>query len=130
MAQPVKVLKVLPQYLDRKGRNSVSPSLFDRDAYQLELKESKTNRTALCFQVNWIGRGFDELTLRVEAKGGTPRQPRTVVLEEQVRPGFFSKWSSLRIAGDDYKAFGELLAWRATLWYGTNQLSEQKSFLW
>lgn len=129
-AQKVEVLKVLPHYLDPKGRASLSPSLFDRDAYQAELRAEATNRSAIRFDVNWIGRGFDELTLRVEAKGGTPRQPKTLVLEEKVRPGYFSKWSSFKIAGDEYKAFGELLSWRATLWYGTNQLSEQKSFLW
>jgi hypothetical protein len=129
-AQKVEVLKVLPHYLDQKGRASLSPSLFDRDAYQADLKAEATNRTAIRFDVNWIGRGFDELTLRVEAKGGTPRQPKTLVLEEKVRPGFFSKWSSLSITGEQYKAFGELISWRATLWYGTNQLSEQKSFLW
>jgi hypothetical protein len=129
-AQKVDVLKVLPHYLDQKGRASLSPSLFDRDAYQLEIKNDTTNRSALRFDVNWIGRGFEELTLRVEAKGGTPRQPRTLVLEEKVHPGFFSKWSSLSITGEQYKAFGELISWRATLWYGTNQLSEEKSFLW
>jgi hypothetical protein len=129
-AQPVKVLKVLPQLLDRKGRASLSPSLFDRDAYQAELRQSDTNRSGLRFEVNWIGRGFDELTLRVEAKGGTPRRPRTITLEKQVHPGFFNKWTQFTIEGDAYKQFGDLIAWRATLWYGTNQLSEQKSFLW
>jgi len=34
------------------------------------------------------------------------------------------------LTGDDYKKFGELLAWRVTVWDGTTQLAEQKSFLW
>ncbi len=129
-AQTVKVLKVLPHFLDQKGRASLRPSLFDRDAYQVELRGSKTNRSALRFDVNWVGRGFDELTLRVEAKGGTPRKPQTIVLEEKVHPGFFNKWTSLTLGGEDYRRLGEMIAWRATLWYGTNQLSEQTSFLW
>ena len=28
------VIKVLPQFLDLKGRTALSPSLYDRDAYQ------------------------------------------------------------------------------------------------
>ena len=129
-AETVKVLKVLPHFLDHKGRASLGPSLFDRDAYQAELRSDKTNRSALRFDVNWVGRGFDELTLRVEARSGNVRQPKTFVLEEKVRPGVFSKWSALTIAGDEYKSFGEIIAWRATLWYGTNKLAEQVSFLW
>jgi hypothetical protein len=129
-AQTVKVLKVLPQYLDKKGHASLSPSLFERDAYQAQIRTSETNRSALQFKVNWVGRGFDELNLRVEAKGGTPRKPKTIVLEEKVHPGFFSKWSSFKVADENYKELGELIAWRTTLWFGTNQLAEQKSFLW
>ena len=33
-AQTGRVVKVLPLYLDLKGRDAISPSLFDRDAYQ------------------------------------------------------------------------------------------------
>jgi hypothetical protein len=29
-----------------------------------------------------------------------------------------------------YRQFGELIAWRATLWDDDKLLSEQKSFLW
>ena len=39
-------------------------------------------------------------------------------------------WSVLKLDGDQYKNFGEITAWRATLWAGDELLSEQKSFLW
>src|SRR6185369_13028943 len=38
-AESAKVLKVLPLFLDQKGRESISPSLFDRDAYQVLLRD-------------------------------------------------------------------------------------------
>lgn len=129
-AESAKVIKVLPHYLDKKGRSSVHPSLFERDAYQAELRASESKRSALRFDVQWRARGHDELTLRVEARGIQARQLQKVTLEQSVRPGWFSKWTSLTIAGDEYKAFGDMTAWRATLWNGTNMVAEQRSFLW
>jgi len=129
-AESAKILKVLPQFLDVRGHSSLSPSLFDRDAYQAKLRAFPTNRSGLQFMVNWKARGYDELTLRIEAKGGPPLQPKTITLEEKVQPRFFSRWSSLAITGDEYRKFGEMTSWKATLWHGTNEVAEQKSFLW
>lgn len=129
-AESAKVIKVLPHYLDKKGRSSVHPSLFERDAYQAELRASEGKRSALRFDVQWRARGYDELILRVEARGIQARQLQKVTLEQPVKSGWFSKWTSLKIAGDEYKAFGDMTAWRATLWNGTNMVAEQKSFLW
>lgn len=128
--ESAKVLKVLPQFLDRQGRTSKSPSLFDRDAYQVQLRDTPANCTGIQFAVNWKGRGYDELKLRVEAKGGSPREPKLLVLEEPVHPKFFSQWAKLKLDGERYKTLGQLVSWRATLWHGTNQVAEQKSFLW
>jgi len=46
-----KILKVLPQFLDTKGRNSLSPSLYERDAYQVVLREHPERRSAMRFYV-------------------------------------------------------------------------------
>ena len=46
------------------------------------------------------------------------------------RRKLFSTWTRLKLAGEDYLKFGELIAWRATLWSGAQQVAEQKSFLW
>ena len=55
----------------------------------------------------------------------------TAVLEAPVQyHGWFHSWSYLKLAGEDYRRFGELVAWRATLWDGSQQVAEQKSFLW
>lgn len=129
-AESAKVIKVLPQFLDLKGRSSVSPSLYDRDAYQEQLRIGKTNRSALRFNVQWKARGAEELTLRIEAKGMKGKEPSSKVIEETVNPGLFSKWTVLTMSGTNYEAFGDLVSWRATLLNGTNVVAEQKSFLW
>ena len=129
-AQSEKIVKVLPHYLDAKGRASISPSLFDRDAYQEVLRTTPAKRSGLRFDVQWKASYFPSLKLRVEAKGGQGRAPTTNILEQVVKPGILSQWTALTIAGDDYKKFGELISWRATLLDGTNVVAEQKSFLW
>jgi hypothetical protein len=128
-----RVIKVLPLFLDLKGQEALSPSLYDRDAYQAFLRRHADQRSAIRFDVLWKASdsGDAKLKLRVELRGigqgGTPRQ---ATLEQTVAPHFFRHWDSLTLGGGDYKNFGELVAWRVTLWSGDQQLGEQKSFLW
>lgn len=132
-ADTAKVIKVLPHFLDLKGRGSLNPSLFDRDAYQQELRGSPTNRSALRFNVQWKApyHAYDALTLRIEAKGAKGKEPKVVRLEQPVTPTtLFSKWTAVTLSGEEYQNFGELISWRATLLSGTNIVAEQKSFLW
>ena len=127
-----RVVKVLPLLLDLKSRDAVSPSLYDRDAYQAYLRH--TNEiSAIRFDVLWKASNAKgaKLKLRVELRGvGTGGLPRQTTLEQSVTPGFFRRWTSLTLGGADYKNSGELVAWRATLWSDDQLLSEQKSFLW
>jgi hypothetical protein len=44
--------------------------------------------------------------------------------------GLFSNWTDFKIEGEDFQKFGELAAWRVTLWEGEKQLAAQQSFLW
>ena len=129
-AQNADVFKVLPQFLDAKGRSALSPSLFDRDAYQVELRANPAKRSALRFNVQWKASYAGALTLRVEAKGGHGKAPTLVTLEQPVQPGSFSRWTPLTLKGESYTNFGELISWRATLLQGTNVVAEQRSFLW
>ena len=129
-----RVIKVLPQFLDLKGRHTLSPSLYERDAYQARLRSHPEHRSGIRFDVQWKARGHADapLKLRVEllgtAKGDLPSR---TVLEAPVHAGgWFSHWSSLTLAGDAYRKFGEVTAWRATLWEGDRLLGEQTSFLW
>lgn len=129
-----RVCKVLPQYLDDKGRESLTPSLYDRDAYQAFLRLNPSKRTAVRFMVQWKAdvTQTNQFKLRVEMRGVAGDQaPRQTMLELPlpVHHGL-SRWDSLVLGGDAYKAFGEVTAWRVTLWEGDQQLDEQKSFLW
>jgi hypothetical protein len=128
-----RVIKVLPLFLDRKGRDAVSPSLYDRDAYQVHLRQHTNEISAIRFDVLWKASNASsvKLKLRVELRGvGTGGLPRQMTFEQSVTPGFFHRWTSLTLGGADYKNFGELVAWRATLWSDDRLLGEQKSFLW
>ncbi|MBC8094367.1 MAG: hypothetical protein H7Y43_01015 [Akkermansiaceae bacterium] len=129
-----RVLKVLPHLLDLEGRSALSPSLYDRDAYQSLLRQDTNKISGVRFDVQWKAKGasFGPLRLRVELRGlAKGNLPGKSVLETQLKPsGWFSRWTSLPIRGEDYKKFGEVTAWRATLWEGETLLSEQKSFLW
>jgi hypothetical protein len=129
-----KVIKVLPQFLDLKGHHAISPSLYDRDAYQAYLRDTKTNISGMRFAIQWkaSGASTSPLTLRVEVRGVTHgERPPAIVLEQPVKPGFwFNHWASLPLTGEDYQKIGEVTAWRATLWDGDKMIGEQKSFLW
>jgi hypothetical protein len=128
-----RIVKVLPFLLDHQGQDSKSPSLFDRDAYQAFLREHTTNVFAMRFDVLWKAdkAPVENLRISVELRGiATNSVPRTTVLETNVVPGTLRKWTSLPLAGDDFRNFGRVVAWRATLWNGPQMLSEQKSFLW
>jgi len=131
-----RVVKVLPHYLDLKGRHTLSPSLYDRDAYQAQLRQHPEQRSGMRFDVQWRGRGAAGTTLKLRAelrgsvKGNLPSQK---ILETEVKVGIAgtaSRWTSLKLTGDDYQKIGEVSAWRVTLWEGNQLLAEQKSFLW
>jgi hypothetical protein len=128
-----RVIKVLPLFLDLKGHDAISPSLFDRDAYQVHLRQHTNEVSAIRFDVLWKVSNLKgaKLKLRAELRGvGDRGAPRQTVLEKEVTPGYFRSWTSLKLEGDDLKNFGSLIAWRVTLWDGDQLLGEQKSFLW
>jgi len=128
-----RVLKVLPLFLDLQGHDAISPSLFDRDAYQAHLLRHTNEVSAIRFDVLWKAakaRGA-KLKLRAELRGvGDQGAPRLTTLETEITPGFFRSWTSLKLAGDDLKNFGSLVAWHVTIWDGDQLLGERQSFLW
>jgi hypothetical protein len=129
-----RVIKVLPLYLDQKGRESLSPSLYERDAYQITLRDHPDRRSGIRFAIEWKAKGdrSTPLKLRLEVRGLAHGDlPKRLVLEEEVHPGgWFSHWASIALKGQQYKEFGEVTAWRVTLWDKDQMLSEEKSFLW
>ena len=126
-----KVVKVLPQYIDQKGRTALSPSLYDRDAYQAELVAHPDKCSGLVFNVQWRA-AKGPYTLRVEARGSSVAKTEQKFSWELpvTRRGWFTQWDKVTVTGDEYKKLNSLSAWRVTLWNGTQQVGEQKSFLW
>ena len=128
-----KVNKVLPHYLDLEGRHSRSPSLFDRDAYQSKLRQHPELCSGVRFDIHWRVRsvnasGFKlKVELRSTAQGNLPVLK---TIEQEVKGGVSARWTGITFSGDEFKQFGEITAWRVTLWDGDQLLGEQKSFLW
>lgn len=130
-AAPAKIIKVLPHFLDQQGRHLLHPSLYERDAYQDHLRKNPAERSGLRFDVQWKAAKGVSLKLRVEMRGVSGNDSTSTQVEAVVqRRGRFSEWSSATLRGDEHKKFGELVAWRATLWEGDKLVAEQKSFLW
>jgi len=126
-----KVMKVLPHLLDEQGRHTLSPSLYERDAYQALLRRHPEKCSGLRFDVHWsaTGTGTAALRLFVEIRGS--KEPKPVVLVQGVeRRRWYQRWTPLTLDGDSYRKLGEVVAWRASLWNGDTLLAEQKSFLW
>ena len=129
------LLKVLPEFLDLKGRNSLSPSLYERDVYQVTLREHPERRSGIRFYIQWKAKepAWESLQARVELRGVPEgKLPRRVVLERPVpNPGgAFSHWTEITLNGQEYQQFGTVTAWRVTLWQGQTLIGQQQSFLW
>ncbi len=129
------LLKVLPEFLDLKGRNSVSPSLYERDVYQATLRQHPDRQSGIRFYIEWKSKKpvWEPLLARVELRGiAEGRLPRQAVLERSVpNPGGpLSHWTDITLSGDAYKNFGTVTAWRVTLWEGQTLIGKEQSFLW
>lgn len=128
-----KVVKVLPHLLDLQGRHMLSPSLYDRDAYQAELRKHPEKCSGIRFDIQWRGRSQrgESAVLRLQVRGTAKNQaPPELQMETTVKLTGISHWAALKLVGEPYQELGEVTAWRVTLWAGDELLGEQKSFLW
>jgi hypothetical protein len=135
VAASSSLIKVLPEFLDLKGRNSLSPSLYERDVYQVTLREHPERRSGIRFYIQWKTRkpAWEPLLARVELRGiAEGKLPRQRILEREVpNPGgALSHWTEITLSGEEYKKFGSITAWRVTLWEGQTLIGQQQSFLW
>lgn len=112
----------------------MSPSLFDRDAYQAYLRNYPEEVSGIRYDVLWKAkRGANQkLTVRIELRGMYDEQtPRTKTIETTLEGrDSIRRWTGLELSGEDYTRFGKITAWRATLWCNGEMLDEYKSFLW
>ena len=130
-----RLVKVLPEFLDLKGRNSLSPSLYERDVYQAALRQHPERRSGMRFYIQWksIKPVWEPLMVRVELRGiAQGKLPRELVLERLVpNPGrALTHWTDITLDGEQYKNFGSVTAWRVTLWEGQTLAGKEQSFLW
>jgi len=128
-----RIVKMLPLLLDLKGHAAVSPSLYDRDAYQVYLRRHPGEISGIRFDFLWqvANPSATNYQLRVELRGiAADGKPTRATLKQDAVPPLFRRWDSMTLDGADYKNFGALIAWRATLWRGDQLLGEEKSFLW
>ena len=129
-----RVIKVLPHFLDLEGHHALSPDMYQRDAYQAYLRQHPEKRSGIRFDVQWKAKGpaTGPLLLRAELRGTAQGDlPKRVVLEQPVEiKGHFSHWTGLALTHEEYEQFGEMTAWRVTLWENGQLLGEQRSFLW
>src|SRR5437773_6713530 len=97
-AESAKVFKALPQYLDLQGRHTLSPSLFERDAYQAILRKNPDKRSGLRFEIHWKAPGAKEVKMRVEMRGANGKEPTKATVEKVVAScSSASKWTDVAL---------------------------------
>jgi hypothetical protein len=130
---PAKVLKVIPLYLDEEGRHALSPSLYERDAYQATLAKHPEQRAGVRYAIHWKLPKTESKShvLRLELRGAKTHSTEALVLEMPAKPtSTFGRWTRFDLKGIDYHDLGAVIAWRASIYTGQECLAEQKSFLW
>ena len=128
-----KIVKVLPHHLDNVGRHALSPSPFDRDAYQFQLRNNPNLVSGVRFDIHWKAKHAKSvaLKLRLELLTTTSTKSKPLVFELPVAAkSGRTRWAKIPVVGQDFEQAGDIIAWRVTLWDGGAQVAEQKSFLW
>ena len=128
-----KVVKVLPHWLDAQGRHALSASLFERDAYQAQLREHPDQRHGVRYDVHWRAprTGHPDYRLRLELRTEKTPDDQPIVVEQAVQPPPpWGRWTGLSLTGAPFAQAGDIIAWRVSLWNRDELLSEVKSFLW
>lgn len=131
-ASDQEVIKVLPHLLDKNGRHTVSPSLFDRDAYQDWLRANPNEQSGIRYDIQWRSRKPGEHLLKLELLGRVEKgRPNRKTMEMKVASERSqSRWSALSVTGEEFKQFGSVVAWRVSLWQDGQLVAKYQSFLW
>ena len=127
-AQPGKISKVLPHWLDLQGRHTLSPSLLERDAYQAKLRADRSLCSGIRFEVKWAKNTSGNVKLQLELRITDLAKP--IVLEQAIKPSRRGGWNAITLDSDAFRAIGKIIAWRVRLLDGDIKLAERRSFLW
>lgn len=127
-----RVIKVLPHFMDQEGRHANTPSLFERDAYQAWLRKNPEEQSGIRYDIQWQSFISGEYVMRLELIGRvvegvskSRRIERTLVVKNSRR-----SWDTIKFEGEEFKAFGQVVAWRVSIWQGDALLAKKQSFLW
>ena len=127
------IRKVLPHLIDKKGRTSIAPGLFEREAYQRQLRSNPKNVSGVRFNIQWNANGTPEerlkLRIYVRTSKRIPSKPLEIETALQTSRGL-GGWSSFELSGKSYQEAGEVLAWKVVLLDGSKEIGQQQSFLW
>jgi hypothetical protein len=133
-AGEARILKVLPYLLDSQGRHALQPSLYERDAYQANLRTHPDLVRGQRYDIQWRSRtGLKRgLKLRLELRSGSgSSEGKSLVLENSVKPGWWARgWTRFTLSEAQFKELGQVTAWRVTLNTAEAEVAEEKSFLW
>ncbi len=132
-AEEATIVKVLPHLLDLRGRASLAPGLFQRDAYQGQLRKDPSQVSGMRFNIQWKAKGIPakELVLKIWLKtaGRNPNEP--LELTAPIRGNRrWGQWSAVPYDGKLFTDNGQVLAWKVELRRGETPLATQTSFLW
>ena len=127
-----RVIKVLPHLMDTEGRHARSPSLFERDAYQAWLRKNPEEQSGIRYDFQWQSYISGKYTIKLELLGRVvdgKANTKTVTLEFDVKDRR-RRWQSIEFVGEEYQTFGQIVAWRISIWQGEGMLAKKQSFLW
>jgi hypothetical protein len=127
-----RVVKVLHHLIDKNGRNALAPSLFERDAYQVYLREHPELVASSRFDIQYKARRKDgPVRFRLELRGSKTGLGSARMFESEELPARWgSSWGRIALGKATHEAIGSIIAWRASLWRGGEMIAEQQSFLW
>jgi hypothetical protein len=132
-AADAAILKVLPSLLDHQGRASLAPSLYERDAYQAQLRKKPEQVAGLRMDVRWRAprSPAGTLKLRLELRGSQSDNNGPLIIEQTVSaPRWGSSWTRITLDADARRQLGDLVAWKASLKRGDQECASIQSFLW
>lgn len=128
-----EIYKVLPHLLDQKGRHTVSPSLFERDAYQEFLRENPALVSGIGYDIHWkcpSGHKRDlQIILEIRGSNNYQASPTKKIIKAKAKK-YFKTWSRIKLSKKEMKTIGKIVAWKVSLVEGDKTLTEHFSFLW
>lgn len=127
-----RVIKVLPHLMDQDGKHARSPSLFERDAYQAYLRQNPEEQSGIRYDIQWQSYISGEYTMKLELLGRVSEgkaNTKTVEVKLDVKNRRRS-WDSVEFKGEEFKKFGQIVAWRVSIWQNGEMLTRKQSFLW